>query len=341
MKKIINPFIFLFSLLSLNLVAQIEVITCDTLGVSIASVPQFSPNNQVSRIPYAGGWVFGTNYDPFNQLVGNAQGFENSSTQQIVGVLAFYAAKSKNTNNPTETFVNFRIHNMVNGGAYDVSAGNLTPVIGPATPTLAFGTMQFEEVDTTLGTYNFVALNQPAIVNGNFAIAVEYEAMKLAGDTIGFLSDNTGNGLSMKYTFHQVRQAEDLFWVTTQTLFQGALDVNIGLFPVMNCDTTIVEDPTSLDALENYTAVNGLKAVIFPNPISYNANALIEISNADSYSIEIFDLQGRKINTIALGFKSTGRHSVEIETASLASGSYIFSLLSSSGQRYSKMFIKK
>lgn len=295
MKKIIIPFIFLFSLFSLNILAQIEVITCDTLGVSISSIPQFSPNNQVTRYPYAGGWVFGTNYDPFNQLIANAQGFENSASQQIVGVLAFFGAKSKNVNTPAETFINFRIHNMVNGGAYDVTPTDLVPVEGPSAAPLAFGTIQFEEIDTTLGAYNFVTLNQPAVVDGNFAIVVEYEALKLAGDTVGFLSDNNGNGLGMKYTFHLAKQDNELFWVTTQTLFQGVLDINIGLFPVMNCDTIIIEDPTSVDALDIYTAMNGMKAVIYPNPVTYNANALIELTKADNYSIEIFDLQGRKI----------------------------------------------
>jgi len=320
--------------------AQIEVIVCDTAGISSGSIPEFAPTNQVSKPPYANGWAFGTNYDP-NNLIGVAQAYENLAPSQIVGLMALFGAKSKGVNNPNTTKATFTIHNMVSGGAYDVSPTTLTPVNGPGVPVLGTGIIQFEEIDTTLGTFNFIPLNQVVNVSGNFVIAADLEEMKLAGDTLGFLSDGPGNGLGLKYTFHKVRQGTDIFWATTLTLFQNALDLNVGIFAVMNCDTTIVEDPTGIIDLNDYSSMSGMKAVVYPNPAINNAMLAIEVSQSGNYSVEIYDLQGRKMNTTVLGFRNAGNYTESLDIEGLNAGNYIFSLINENGARFTKMFVKQ
>jgi hypothetical protein len=345
-----------------NVINGQTTIVCDTSGLTITDAfPQFSnPSSSLSLYQFLAsdlqvrGYWFGTSFDP-NPLVnfiGNAQAYENTQQTKIVGVLSLFGSKSKNVNNPNPSSINFRIHDMVEGGALDNVGTPQAPVFGetkgPSNTPLGTASLTFEEIDVTVNAtssanwlLNFVPFSNPVTVNGDYAISVDYQSMKTALDTIALYSDGPGDGVGLKYTFHRVLQpGSDPTWITTVTYMGNAGNCNIGMFAVLNCDTTTVE-PNSVIDLNNYSSMSGMKAVVYPNPAIDNAMLAIELSQAGDYSIEIYDLQGRKMNTNVLGFRNAGNYTETLDITGLNSGNYIFSLINENGTRFTKMFVKQ
>jgi hypothetical protein len=316
---------------STMLTAQNIVVT-DTLGIGPLSVPEFSPANQVSRPAYQGGWAFGVNNDP-NNFTGLAQAYNIDEAKKAVAILALFAGKSKGAQNVPNTKMTFQVRPVVDGGAFLFQAGNFVPTFGPGS-VLASQDYFYDEADTTLGTFNLINLTQPIDINpGRVAVSVDFAALKASGDKVGFLSDAPGNGLNLLYTYHYITQGDTGFFIPTNNIFQGNLNVNVGLFLVMGEDEVI--DTLNIQDIK---FENGLKTLLFPNPVQQSATLAIEaertIENAD---LMIMDLQGKLMMKKQLGNLAPGSTNIQIDTEMWPTGQYIYSF-GNSEHRISKLF---
>lgn len=78
----------------------------------------------------------------------------------------------------------------------------------------------------------------------------------------------------------------------------------------------------------------------YPNPASSQTSIDIVLPEADKINVQIYDLMGRLIKTVLNEYLNTGKHTLEINTTTFASGIYFFKISSDSGQYNSvKKFI--
>ncbi|HOY48032.1 MAG TPA: T9SS type A sorting domain-containing protein [Flavobacteriales bacterium] len=308
----------------------------DTLGVSLGSTPSFSPANQVTLPPYQGGYAFGVNYDPNNNFIGIGQGYINEEPANIVGVLSLIGAKSKGVNNVPNTKLTFGLHNMSNSGAFNIITTTNPPSLeatnGPSVTLLGSKSLFFEEIDTTLGAYNYVAFDDTIAVNGNLVVSVDLAELKTAGDIVGFYSDVPGNAFGINFAFHKANVAGDIMWFTSNSVFQGALDVSLAIFPVIAADV-----PDAI--LETSKAFQGVRALAMPNPANDVLNIQLEISETANYTVQLVNVQGQLVKELSLGVKTPGVHTVETTVAELESGTYFYSIISDTGIRFSKTIV--
>jgi hypothetical protein len=65
---------------------------------------------------------------------------------------------------------------------------------------------------------------------------------------------------------------------------------------------------------------------VAPNPVSASARLRYELPEATAVRLQVFDLLGRRVATLADGEKQAGRHEVSWQSAGLASGTYFVRL---------------
>ncbi len=64
----------------------------------------------------------------------------------------------------------------------------------------------------------------------------------------------------------------------------------------------------------------------YPNPFQTNTTLAIDLVQAANISVEVFDLLGRKVDTIFEGFKEAGEHQLNYNASRLIPGVYIYQL---------------
>ncbi|MEO0857493.1 MAG: PA domain-containing protein, partial [Bacteroidota bacterium] len=67
-------------------------------------------------------------------------------------------------------------------------------------------------------------------------------------------------------------------------------------------------------------------ASVYPNPVSTTATVGFTLPTAEQVRVEVFDLLGRRVATLADGFRVVGEHRVTLDAAGLPSGVYVVRL---------------
>lgn len=78
-----------------------------------------------------------------------------------------------------------------------------------------------------------------------------------------------------------------------------------------------------------------------PNPCNSSAMVQFTLSFPEQVSLELFDLNGRSVQHILNGFAEAGIHLVNINTSTLNSGVYYYTLQTSTGKLTKKMIVVK
>jgi hypothetical protein len=79
----------------------------------------------------------------------------------------------------------------------------------------------------------------------------------------------------------------------------------------------------------------------YPNPFNPNTRVVFEVAQNDQISLDVFDISGRLVQTIASGQYDAGIHSVEFSAAGLPSGVYFARLSGTFGSQMMKMMLLK
>lgn len=94
--------------------------------------------------------------------------------------------------------------------------------------------------------------------------------------------------------------------------------------------------------IEEESVLNGIVlSQNIPNPSKGNSQVNYELTTAENVLFEVFDLQGRKVLSYNEGQKMAGKHSIELESSKLESGTYYYSLITEKGKLTRKMLIAK
>lgn len=70
----------------------------------------------------------------------------------------------------------------------------------------------------------------------------------------------------------------------------------------------------------------------YPNPAASQTYLDIVLPETDKINLQVFDLMGRLVKTVINEYLNTGKHTLEINTASFVPGVYFFKITSDSGQ---------
>lgn len=295
----------------------------DTLGVSPGSTPQFAPNNQIALVPYAGGYAFGINGDAINNFTSVGQGYVNDEPVYVGGALAFVAKKGKGPENVPNTKITFRLHNIIPTGCLDlVNAGGTIP--GPADAILASKDLFFEEIDTAFSAYSGVTFDNPVLVTGDLAISIDFSSLKTAGDTFGLYCDNIGSAGGLNYAFHRASIPGSPVWVSSNQVFQGALDNNIAIFPVL-------VDVSSNGVID----FQGLKTTVFPNPTSEILQVGLE-GNQGKLTVHLSNAQGQLIESKNIHLNNHNTQLLDFNVSQLPAGTYLVLIERENGSRLAR-----
>lgn len=82
-------------------------------------------------------------------------------------------------------------------------------------------------------------------------------------------------------------------------------------------------DLTDVTPIDNSVAKENGSLKVFPNPVKNTAQIQFETASTSEASIELFDLQGRKIADIAQQMYNVGQQTIEWNASSLDAGTYI------------------
>ena len=281
-----------------------------------------------------GGWVYGNNADGLNEC---AQGYlnVNQSTLGIEEVLLLFTGKTGVSGSATSKAV-VKVYSMAANKARNTDGAGGQAVNSPG-PNQLLGSQDyfFDDIDTIFGNWNVITFPTPVFINGtDFAVSVDFTNLNAAQDTAGLLCDQIGDADGLDYAFHKFQGA----WYVTDFAFSASgtddVDNDIAIFAVID------ENFIGVESLEFF---NGMKlSQNNPNPMNGNTVIQYELEKyTTSVELEIFDVHGRKAVVINEGEKTAGRHSISIENAKLAAGTYYYSLKANGNRLTKKMVVTK
>lgn len=79
----------------------------------------------------------------------------------------------------------------------------------------------------------------------------------------------------------------------------------------------------------------------YPNPFSTSTTVRIGLQEADQVSVTVFDMSGRQVRTLVDNYLSAGSHEFPFYADSLPSGTYIYRIVTSRGQKSETMTLVK
>lgn len=112
-------------------------------------------------------------------------------------------------------------------------------------------------------------------------------------------------------------------------LFDDLRSVELGL-PTSSEEELLVDIPTDVKLDQNY-----------PNPFNPSTNISFGLPERSNVNIAVYDLLGRKVATVFSGSKARGFHTIQFDASALASGIYIYQLITNSGTISKKMTLLK
>jgi hypothetical protein len=78
-----------------------------------------------------------------------------------------------------------------------------------------------------------------------------------------------------------------------------------------------------------------------PNPANTSTKISYELKNSEKATIYITDIMGRTIKTLNQGMQTKGNYSVDVDLSDLTSGTYFYTLKTTSAQATDKLIIVK
>ncbi len=123
-------------------------------------------------------------------------------------------------------------------------------------------------------------------------------------------------------------------WYSFLTDSSGwGLDLDLAIFPVVDNSSAGVES-------DNF--FQGIKlSQNQPNPAGSETVIQYELQNNSHVTFEIYDVTGKKVIAVNEGEKNKGRHSINVTTEKLASGTYYYMLKANDNRLTKKMVITK
>ncbi|WP_066759033.1 T9SS type A sorting domain-containing protein [Crocinitomix algicola] len=114
-----------------------------------------------------------------------------------------------------------------------------------------------------------------------------------------------------------------------QMILSGALVVEQPTY-MAYLEDTLKEEPNTEEPIME------IDLKVFPNPVESITNVVFEIVNRGYYQVQVYDMNGRQIQTLFEGMLDSGEHNFELDLSENESGLYLVRVISS----YSEQTIK-
>lgn len=119
----------------------------------------------------------------------------------------------------------------------------------------------------------------------------------------------------------------------------GVYDVSLVVTDSCGNDSTIVYPVTINSTLSVNEFLLNNKVQLYPNPASSSVHIFVEAVEAENMNIELYDLSGRKIESIFSGNMTS--ENIVVNTENLNNGSYYVVFTSDSGTLHKQLIIRK
>ncbi len=120
--------------------------------------------------------------------------------------------------------------------------------------------------------------------------------------------------------------AFDATHATIVALVQENIGTNLGpLLQGQEVPVTIASG-ASVDVTTGET--RGMSLTHYPNPANGMTNIAFQVANSGSATVDIYNLTGQKVATVADGFRAAGTYNVQFDAAKLINGAYVVTLTS-------------
>lgn len=252
-------------------------------------------------------------------------------TVNLLGVLSLWAGVV----NPNST----------NSMACTIWTVDSSEVVDPTYPTwkitalpgTQLGSQNLALTAITPGSLTTTMFSTPVSITNDFyaGFIPSYSFNQSNGDTLGLFTTPMDSSYINGGIY--VNSSNDTVQIGANVVKQNGswIDMNWDLF--YNSDFSIIPLVQFIDS--NYTSVQSItknNLTIFsnyPNPAVNNTNIKFSLIKSADATIQILDMQGRVLNTITKNNMSAGEHTVNVSTANLASGNYIYYISTSDGSK--------
>ncbi|MGE0636766.1 MAG: T9SS type A sorting domain-containing protein [Bacteroidia bacterium] len=285
----------------------------DTLGLD--AFFQGSPTLNGSQ---GGGYVVGNNaYDDKQK----AQVYLLTEGTLVEEILFWFGAKENTSGNASSKVV-AKVYAADGPGTTD--AGPITT--GAPGSVLASVDVFISDIDTA-GNYTVAALPSPLYVGGDFAVGFDVTTIA-SGDTVGCVATADGDAGQTELSWEQW---DDNSW---HTMFQAwPLDIDFAIWPVVDNSSASIDDEGFFDGIKLGQSQ--------PNPAGAETTIQYELQNNANVTFEMYDVTGKKVISMNEGAQNKGKHTLNLTTEKLASGTYYYSLKADNNRITKKLVVAK
>ncbi len=235
----------------------------------------------------------------------------------------------------TEVFAFFSTVNIVGDGAISAKIYQVDPLTnGPG--TLVGTSEQIKGSDINLDPEFVVptpfVFSTPAPVIGNeFFVSIDFSAVYTAQDTIGLWLTEVDCGF-----------AEDAWELFSDGQTWASLsnpDISWGLpfnFPMLA--TLQLDDVSSTQEILGTDGIIRLHDA-FPNPASSSITITYDLEVTSSVQLEIYSMDGKILQQQPQGVQTSGQYQVEMSTAQLPEGMYLYGIVTDRGRLMNKFTV--
>lgn len=164
------------------------------------------------------------------------------------------------------------------------------------------------------------------IMDGNKVFAASRQGIFLSSDSGINWIDANGTELTGYYVNALAVDAYYIYAGTETSIWRRPLS-DFGI-------SAVDEKPDDLPA-QVYLSQN------YPNPFSGVTNVEYRIPNAEHVTLNVYDMLGREVATLAQGMMSAGTHSVQLSGDGLQNGIYFYRLMAGKNVQTGKMTVVK
>ena len=156
-----------------------------------------------------------------------------------------------------------------------------------------------------------------------------------AGAT-GSLPTTLTGGVQYKYDFPAITL--DASW-NTANMKAVLMLINAANGTVLNTENVVLGGTAGTAVNEVAAAVNQFE--VYPNPATEIVNAKFTLTDASSVTVELLDLTGKTVKTIANQDMTVGTHQVPVNVSSLAAGVYMVKITTDKGSVTERVSVTK
>ena len=298
-------------------------------------------NNDLAGIPYASNWdSISTNWMYFPDTVTAPSQITALACSTTPAHVLYYGTSKKNiykvlnanTGNPTRTNITststtaiFPVSGYINCIAVDPQDANKLMVVFSNYSVYSLfysdnGGTSWKKAAGNLEATSSGGGNGPSLRWASFLHLADGNTAYLVATSIGlFATDKL--------------QADSTVWVkqATSTIGNSVCDMivtreNDGLVVIathsrgiFSANLTSINDIATIKTIKDETVVVSL----YPNPASTNSSLVVQMKQNANTKIELFDLAGRKIQTVFTGMLLVGENKFQLNMQALSSGMYL------------------